>query len=71
MEYRNKFYRMLVQMGNYCKHHNCSNCPFKMEDICSIEDLFYDFTIYSPCDYVDVYIKWFNKWEAKYNELYS
>lgn len=71
MDYRNELYEILRNLSENCKNHHCYNCPFKMEDICSIEDLFYDLTIYSPIAYEETYIKWFNKWEVKYNELYK
>lgn len=71
MDYNNDLYKILRKISESCEYHHCYNCPFEIEDMCCIEDLFYDLTIYSPVNYEDVYIKWFNKWEAKYNELYQ
>lgn len=71
MDYKNKLYKILHNMSDCCEYCSCNSCIFYMKDKCCIQDLFKDLATHSPTVYEDVYIIWFNRWEAKYNELYK
>lgn len=71
MDYRNKFYEMLRKMGNPCSNCDCVDCIFYMGDVCCIKNLFIELSHVLPFEYEEIYIKWYQKWEATYNELYK
>ena len=58
-------------MSVYCDSCECDSCIFYMEDKCCIKDLFIRLARYTPVGYENVYINWYDYWEAKYNELHK
>ena len=71
MDYKNKFYEILKRMSDNCINCDCDSCIFDIYDKCCIEDLFTELSYVSPLEYEEIYIKWYQKWEVKYNELYN